>query len=205
METGSPRRREGRETQEQQILDAAVEVFGERGYRDTSLEAIAERVGVRKPVLHTHFGSKDALFAACLDRANTELLEVTSTAAALGDSPESMLRLSTHAYLDHVERNVALWRLVGSEPARAAAAMEGLRTQQTAFVASLLAEWAPQVDPYRLTGWAQVIIGARERLAVWRGQVGTITAAQAADCLLDMVWTGLAALGEQRSGRTMSG
>jgi AcrR family transcriptional regulator len=196
VQTGSPRRG-GRETRERQILDAAVEVFDERGYQDTSLEAIAERIGVTRPVLHTHFASKDVLFAACLSRARTELLEVTSAAAALADSPEGMLRLSTHAFFDHVERNEATWRLLGSEPARATAAMEGVRAQQTAFVASLLAERAPRVDPYRLAGWAQVITGACERLAVWRSQVGTVTAAQATDCLMDMVWSGLAALGDQ--------
>jgi AcrR family transcriptional regulator len=195
VETRSERRRNGREARERQILDAAVEVFSEHGFQAASLDEIAHRVGLDKPVLDTHFDSKDGLFQACVARARTELLEVTSAAAALADSPEGMLRLSTHAYFDHLERNNAMWRLLRAEPALAGHALEGVRAQQTAFIASLLAERAPHVDPYRLAGWAQAIAGAAERLADWRASVGTVSAAQATDCLMDVVWSGLGALG----------
>jgi AcrR family transcriptional regulator len=201
VETRSERRRNGREARERQILDAAVEVFSEQGFHAASLDEIAERVGLAKPVLDTHFESKDGLFDACLARARTELLEVTSAAAALADSPEGMLRLSTHAYFDHLERNGAMWRLLRAEPVMAGHALEGVRAQQTAFVASLLAERAPHVDPYRLAGWAQAIAGAAERLADWRASVGTVSAAQATDCLMDVVWNGLGVLDQHNGGR----
>jgi AcrR family transcriptional regulator len=188
------RRRAGREAREQRILDAAVAVFAEHGPRAATLAAVAARAGVAEAVLRTHFPSTRELFTACVERAKTDLLEATSSAAGLADSPEGVLRLSVLAFLTHVERNADTWRLLRAEPA----ALDGVRAQQTDFVAALLAERAPRADPYRLAGWAQVIAGGCERLAAWRAEVGTVSARQATDCLMDMVWTGLAALGDGR-------
>ncbi|HEY2101407.1 MAG TPA: helix-turn-helix domain-containing protein, partial [Pseudonocardia sp.] len=55
------RRRVSRAERERQILDAASAVFAERGYQAASMDAVAERVGVTKPVLYDHFGSKEGL------------------------------------------------------------------------------------------------------------------------------------------------
>jgi AcrR family transcriptional regulator len=188
------RRRAGRGARERQILDAAVAIFAERGLSGSSMTAVAERAGLAEQLLDDHFGTTDELFRACVERAKTDLLEATSSAAGLADSPEGMLRLSALAFFNHVERNEATWRLLRSDPA----ALDGIRAQQTDFVAALLAERAPRADPYRLAGWAQVIAGGCERLAAWRASVRTVSAAQATDCLMDMVWTGLAASGDGR-------
>ncbi|HEX7740186.1 MAG TPA: TetR/AcrR family transcriptional regulator [Marmoricola sp.] len=55
-----------RADREAQIVDAATEVFGTDGYATTSLETIAEQVGVSKPMIYHYFGSKTGLFTACL-------------------------------------------------------------------------------------------------------------------------------------------
>ena len=52
-----------------QLLDTAQEVFVERGYGPTSMDDVAEAAGVTKPVLYDHFGSKDGLLAAVVERA----------------------------------------------------------------------------------------------------------------------------------------
>ena len=44
------------------ILEAALELFGSRGYSDTRLEDIAEQVGLSRPAVLKHFGSKEHLF-----------------------------------------------------------------------------------------------------------------------------------------------
>jgi AcrR family transcriptional regulator len=193
VETRTPRRRIGRAQREQQILDAAVAVFTERGYQNASMETVAERVGVTKPVLYTHFGSKEGLLQACIARARTELLECVATAAAAARDPEDMLRRGTQAFFDYLDAQGPAWTLLYSEPAVAGDALEGIRTQQTDFIAALLAAQAPGTDPQRLTGWAQVIVGACERLAIWRKCAGgeKITSAQATEYLMDLAWTGL--------------
>lgn len=192
--TSSARKRVGRAEREQQILDAAVDVFSSRGYAGASMDTVAERVGVTKPVLYTHFGSKEGLLLACIGRARAELLDATATAAAAATTPEEMLRRGTRAFFDYLDARAPAWTLLYSEAGVAAEALEEVRAQQTDFIAGLLAAQDPDADAARLTGWAQVIVGACERLAVWRGQLGAhsqVSAEQATGYLMDLVWTGL--------------
>ncbi|MCX6462981.1 MAG: helix-turn-helix domain containing protein [Pseudonocardiales bacterium] len=188
------RRRMGRAEREQQILDVALAVFTERGFREASMDAVAERAGITKPVLYTHFGSKDGLLLACIARARAELLEVTTAAAAAASGPEDMLRSGTLAFFRYLEEREAAWTLLCSESTVAGEALEGIRAQQSDFIALLLAAQVPGVDPQRLAGWAQVIVGACERLAIWRGTERAVTAEQATDYLMDLAWTGLGSI-----------
>lgn len=55
-----------------QIMDAAVKLFGEVGYRSTSLRDIATRVGITHPGLLYHFNSKEDLLLAVLARRDEE-------------------------------------------------------------------------------------------------------------------------------------
>jgi AcrR family transcriptional regulator len=198
METRATRRRVGRAERERQILDAAVTVFSLRGYQNSSMDAVAEQVGVTKPVLYSHFGSKEGLLLACIARVRTELLEATSAAAAAADGPEEMLRRGTLAFFDHLDAHRPAWSLLyceASVSAAAGTALEQVRAQQTDFIAGLLATQAPGTDPKRLTGWAHVIVGACERLARWRGSSSDgprISGAEATEYLMDLVWAGLA-------------
>ena len=52
----------------QRILDAAEDLFAEKGYSATSLGDVADRVGIRSPSLYNHFRNKEALYAAVLER-----------------------------------------------------------------------------------------------------------------------------------------
>jgi AcrR family transcriptional regulator len=62
----------------EEILDVATRLFAERGYEGTSMNDVAERVGMRKASLFYHFATKDALYEAVLDRL------VASIGSALG-------------------------------------------------------------------------------------------------------------------------
>jgi AcrR family transcriptional regulator len=175
---------------ERQILDAAVAVFTERGYANASMDAVAERVGVTKPVLYTHFGSKEGLLLACITQARGELLEATSKAAMAATSAEDMLRRGTLAFFRFLDERPGS-ALVYAEVSITAEAVEAIRAQQTDFIAGLLGVADPGAGPARLQGWAQVIVGACERLAHWRKQDPTVTAEQATEYLMDLVWQGL--------------
>lgn len=67
----------------QQILDTAVQVFGQYGYAGGSLRRIAELVGVSTPALMRHFDSKEALFAAVLEHSD-QLNTASSSEDATG-------------------------------------------------------------------------------------------------------------------------
>ena len=68
-------RRKGELTAER-ILDAAEAHFAERGYEGTTLRDVASAVGIRNPSLYNHFGSKEQLYAAVLERGIRPVLEM---------------------------------------------------------------------------------------------------------------------------------
>lgn len=61
-----------RPTTADRILDAAEDLFAEKGYSATSLGDVADRVGIRSPSLYNHFKNKEALYQAVLQRLLTE-------------------------------------------------------------------------------------------------------------------------------------
>jgi AcrR family transcriptional regulator len=63
------------EATKQRILDATLELLVERGYAATSTRAVAERADTQLSLVHYHFGGKQQLLAAVLERENEQLLE----------------------------------------------------------------------------------------------------------------------------------
>ena len=74
--TGSERR--------QQLIEVARALFAERGYDATSIEEIAQRANVSKPVVYEHFGGKEGMYAVVVDREMSALLDGI-TASLRGD------------------------------------------------------------------------------------------------------------------------
>jgi AcrR family transcriptional regulator len=72
------------------ILDVAFGLFLERGYKGTSMDAIAAAVGVTKPVIYASFASKAELFGALLDREEQRMFAQFGTALATGAAPEDL-------------------------------------------------------------------------------------------------------------------
>jgi AcrR family transcriptional regulator len=64
----------------QAILDAAAAMFGEQGYERASVDAIAERAGVSKPTIYSHFGTKEQLFRDSIAEAAAQIKEETMAA-----------------------------------------------------------------------------------------------------------------------------
>ena len=85
-----------------QLLDVGRQLFAERGYDGTSVEEIAARAGVSKPVVYEHFGGKEGLYAVVVDREVASLL-AAFTGALTGDSPRELLEQATLALLTYVE------------------------------------------------------------------------------------------------------
>jgi AcrR family transcriptional regulator len=94
----SPHVRAKRERRREEILHAALRAFRERGFHATTLDAIAEHLGVRKTALYHYFPDKEAILHACHRESLAELDRIVSESQGLGE-PAQRLR---HLIIEHV-------------------------------------------------------------------------------------------------------
>jgi AcrR family transcriptional regulator len=191
-----------RAQREEQILRIAEEVFAERGFQATTMEDIAERVGVTKPLIYEYFGSKEGLLSACITRARTQLRLATEAAwLEVGDDArlEVVFRAGVRAFFEFIDQHVTAFVLIQQEGAVASQAsplIESIREQQSTATMATFRK-APALagvpDPL-LEGYVEVIIGACERVAVWRTRRPEVSAADATEIVVSSVWGGLSAL-----------
>ena len=179
-----------------QLLETAQQVFAERGFVPTSMDDVAEAAGVTKPVLYDHFGSKDGLLAAVIERSGTQMLEATT--GAIGDlDPETALREGLTAFFRYVDEHAGAWTILVREVAPgtpAAEAVDRVRQVQVDVIAALIGAQLPTPDPERALTYAHVVSGAAERLSTVRLSVPRTRPEEAAGLLMDVLWTGFAAL-----------
>src|SRR3954452_19802895 len=86
------------------LLDAALIEFAERGYEGTSTEDIARRAGISQPYLFRLFGTKKELYIASVSRCFRETLELFQRAAE-GRRGEAALHAIGQAYMEQLEGN----------------------------------------------------------------------------------------------------
>lgn len=75
----------------ERTIGAAVDLFYERGYENTTLDAVAERLGVTKPFIYAYFGSKAELLAEICSRGIASSLQAIDGVMALEASPTEKL------------------------------------------------------------------------------------------------------------------
>ncbi len=87
-----------------QLIEVGRTVFAERGYEATSVEEIAARAKVSKPVLYDHFGGKEGLYAVIVDREVERIVQKVAESVATG-TPRSRIENALLAYLTYVEEH----------------------------------------------------------------------------------------------------
>ena len=85
-----------------QLLDIGRAVFAAVGYEAASIEEIAKRAKITKPVVYEHFGGKEGLYAVVVDREVRTLVD-SITAALEGDHPKVLLEQAALALLTYIE------------------------------------------------------------------------------------------------------
>jgi AcrR family transcriptional regulator len=136
-----PRRRAahlGPERRRPLILDAALDVFAERGYAGTTMQAIADAAAVTKPVVYDCFANRDELLLALLAREEQHLV-VSIVAALPADpavgTPEQHVLEGLTAFLEAVQKAPRSWRIVfGAQYGAAPVVADRVRAAR-AFVA----------------------------------------------------------------------
>ncbi len=153
------------------IEEAATELFAERGYGATTLEEIAKRAGVTKPLLYQHFASKKALHFALLSRHRDELLgQLAEGMQAPGSLSERIARV-TADWFAYVEEHPFAWAMLfrdtTGDPEVQAFYRELQASARAANVAILLAEPELDLSRERVEPTAEFIRAATTGLALW--------------------------------------
>ncbi|MDX2728660.1 MULTISPECIES: TetR/AcrR family transcriptional regulator [Streptomyces] len=183
----------GKERREQ-LLDIGRILFADKGFEGTSVEEIAARAGVSKPVVYEHFGGKEGLYAVVVDREMRQLLDMVTSALTAGH-PRELLEQAAFALLDYIETYTDGFRiLVRDSPV----------AQSTGTFASLISDIATQVedilglefkargfDPKLAPLYAQALVGMVALTGQWWLNVRKPKKAEVAAHLVNLAWHGL--------------
>lgn len=132
---GSKVRMTGHERREQ-LLDVGRTLFADKGFQVVSVEEIAAKAGVSKPVVYEHFGGKEGLYAVVVDREMNDLLASISDALTAGTA-RALLEQAGMALFDYIDDNPEGFRiLVRDSPV----------SQPSGSFASLILDIAAQVE-----------------------------------------------------------
>jgi AcrR family transcriptional regulator len=163
-----------RAVRERQILEVAGQVFAARGYHAASMDEIAARADVTKPLIYAYFGSKEGLYVVYIDRAGRDLLERMRTATDPAAQPSERLRAGILEFFRFVGERRDGWQVLYSQAAaRGGPLAEEVATLRTAIarmIGRLLLETIPDernsdATTAALDAVAHAVVGAGESLA----------------------------------------
>ena len=186
-----------RAVREKQLVELGEELFAERGFAKASMDELARRAGVTKPVIYELFGSKEGLFEACLEGLAMRLAESIAEAArgadgdgARGPDPEARLRAGGLAFLRFAAENRVAYELLYE--GRFSDAAVRVRKRQAALILELMREIAvDDVDPRELELAANAVNSAYEGVAHWMWDHPEMDVERLADWTVELLLPGL--------------
>jgi AcrR family transcriptional regulator len=193
-ETKAPRTRMTGSERRHQLIDIARSLFAERGYEGTSIEEIALRANVSKPVVYEHFGGKEGLYAVVVDREMSSLLDrITSSLT----NNRSRVRVETVALalLTYVEEHTDGFRIMirDSPAAISSGTYSSLLNDAVSQVSSILAgDFARRgLDSDLAPLYAQALVGSVSMTAQWWLDTREPKKEVVAAHLVNLMWNGL--------------
>jgi len=187
------------EQRRQQLFAVALELFAQRGYRATTMDDIAERAGVTKPLLYQHFSSKRALYLELVDSIAQNLLTAIRQAVLRAEGPRQQVELGFAAYFKLVVNNEAEFRLLyGRDHADDQELGRALRTVEDAIAEAIDPLIDAGLDPDHRRLVAYGIVGMAEGASRHFMTNRPVTDAEAdeeaqrlAGRVADLAWAGL--------------
>jgi len=183
-----------RAVREQQMLDAAVEMFSRNGYHETSMDAIATEAEISKPMLYLYYGSKEELFGACLDRELGRFIEAVRSDIDLRQSPKDMLRSTILAFMHYIDANRASWIVLYQQATSSQMYSHTVREGRERIidlVARLLTAGTRNPEPDSdFHMMAVALVGAGEAIAT-RVSTGEADVNDATELLINLIWRGV--------------
>ncbi len=196
-----PRVRMSGAQRRQQLLDIGRELFAEKGFEATSIEEIAARADVSKPVVYEHFGGKEGLYAVVVDREMQVLLDRFAAALSTPGHPRQMLERAALVLLEYIEEHTDGFRVL----TRDAPVTSGVGTYS-----SLIGDVARKVehilgeqfgrrgyDPRLAELYSQALVGMVALVGQWWLDTRSPDKHEVAAHLVNLVYNGLAHLDPQ--------
>ncbi len=194
----APRARMTGPQRRQQLIDVARGLFAERGFEGTSIEEIAQRAGVSKPVVYEHFGGKEGLYAVVVDREMETLLEMVTSSLSKNRSLYRIQQVAL-ALLTYMEERTDGFRILVRG--------DSANTSRPSTYSSLLNDAISQVehilagdferrgfDPTLAPLYAQALVGMVSVTAMWWLDVREPSKEVVAAHLVNLCWNGLTRL-----------
>jgi AcrR family transcriptional regulator len=199
-----------RALRERQLVELGEQLFAERGFAKASMDELARRAGVTKPVIYELFGSKEGLFRACLEGLALRLAQEIANAARGADAigagpgaaggapdaagvqpdPEARLRAGGLAFLRFARDNRMAYELLYE--GRFSDAAVSVRRRQAALILELMREMAPEdVDSRELEVAANAVNSAYEGVAHWMWDHPEADVEELADWTVELLLPGL--------------
>ena len=138
------------------LIDAAVKVYGERGYRNSTVKAVCDAAGLTERYFYESFSNSEDLLCACFqEAADRLLLRVRRAGLQSGGAPMERVRAGVLEYLVHLQADPAAARVFLIEMASVSARADALVSAGLDRFATLLVDFltsgpGPHVDPPRL-------------------------------------------------------
>ena len=182
----------------EQLIVVAKALFAEKGFEGTSVEEIASRADVSKPVVYEHFGGKEGIYAVIVDREVESLLGLLSGALASKAHPRQLVERAALALLGYIEESPDGFRILvrDSPVAQAGGTFSSLLGDVAAQVEVLLGDQFSRrgLNPLVAPFYAQMLVGqvalAGQHWAEVREPPKNVIAAH----LVNLAWNGLSAL-----------
>ncbi len=177
----------------QRTLDAATDLFYEKGYTKTTLDDVAMRLGVTKPFIYTNFGSKpDLLVETCRIGVRSALIEIDRVLAQ-GEPSIALLRRFVPKYVASVlrtQKNIAInireeKNLLPEHAEELAALRQSFMSRvETLLVTACKNEGITLADP-RVTAFA--IVGAVSWSTFWFNPAGPLGVNDLSEKMTDII------------------
>jgi len=187
-------RMSGKERREQ-LLDVGRSLLAAKGFDGTSIEEIAHRAGVSKPVVYEHFGGKEGLYAVVVDREMGRLLSRITSALSGGTHPRELLERAAGALLDYIEDSSAGFRILvrDSPVATGTGSFSGLLNDIASQVEHILGQqFADRGYDAKLAGlYSQALVGMVALTGQWWLEERSPDKDQVVTHLVNLAWNGL--------------
>jgi AcrR family transcriptional regulator len=177
-----------------QLVEVGRAVFAERGYEASSVEEIAERAKVSKPIVYEHFGGKEGLYAVVVDREMERVVAIIAEAISHG-SPRERLERAALAFLTYVKNEPDGFAVLSRDApvTTASGGMSGLLNEVADRVGDVFSSAFKEAgyDQKAAPIYAHALVGMVTFVGQWWTETRKPSVDQVARHLAALAWMGL--------------